>query len=207
MLREGYADVHHTSHASTSNVPARDGHGGRPAVSRCDDPRACKGAERQSTGAHGVRVRAERDGHAALEPELRRQARRASADAAAARSAQGRHPADRQPHAQHRTRAARRRGRSRPLLGVVSDRRAGEEERQRDQGQRLVRPAGGEPDRQPDAVRVARSRARRRASGRRLRFGIFVRLYQQSRVAQRDAAAAANPGSARAVRTAVRRRR
>ncbi len=44
MSPEGYADVHHTPCASTKNVPARDGHGGRAAVPRCDDSRAGQGA-------------------------------------------------------------------------------------------------------------------------------------------------------------------
>ena len=83
----------------------------------------------KAPGAHGVRLRAERHGHAELEPELRGQARRAAADAEAARALQERHPAARQPHAQHRAGAARRRGRPRPLLRVVSHRRAGEEDR------------------------------------------------------------------------------
>ena len=199
--------MYHTQSASTTNVSAGHGHRGRAAVSRCDDPRACASAEPQSAGPHGVRLRAERHGHAALEPGLRRQARRAAADSEAARAAQGRHPAAGQPHAQHRPRAARRRGRSRPLLRLVPHRRSGEEERQRHQGRRLVRPARRQPDRQPDALPVARSRPRRRAAGRRLRFRLLLRLHQQPGVAQRDAAAAADSRSARAVRAAVRRRR
>ena len=79
--------------------------------------------------------------------------------------------------------------------------------RQRHQGQRLVRPDRGQPDRQADAVPVARSRARRRAPGRRLRLRLLLRVHQQPGVAERDAAAAADSRSARAVRAAVRRRR
>ena len=131
----------------------------------------------------------------------------AAADPEAARAAQGRHPAAGQPDPQHRTRAARRRGRSRPLLRLLPDRRAGEEERQRYQGERLLRPDCGQPDRPADALPVARSRARRRAPGGRLRFRLLLRLHEQPGVAQRDAAAAADSRSARAVRAAVRRRR
>ena len=58
-----------------------------------------------------------------------------------------------------------------------------------------------------DALPVARSRAGRRAPGRRLRLRLLLRLHQQSGVAERDAAAAADSRSARAVRAAVRRRR
>ena len=129
-------------------------------------PALAQSAERQSAGAHGVRLRAERHGHAALEPELRRQARRAAADAAAARGAQGRHPADGQPDAQHGTRAARRRRRSRPLLRLVPDRRAGEEERQRHQGERLVRPARRQPDR-PARRGLPRSKSGSKTAARR----------------------------------------
>ena len=95
---EGYADVHHTPHTSTKNVPARHGDGRRSAFPRCDDARACQAAGRQGARAHGVRVRPERDGHAALEHGLRGQARRASPDPAAPRAAQERHPRARQPH-------------------------------------------------------------------------------------------------------------
>ena len=140
-------------------------------------------------------------------PAYEGRARRAAADAGAARAAQGRHPAARQPDAQHRPGAARRPRRPRPLLRLVSHRRPGEEDGHRHQGQRVVRSAGGEPDRQADALPVARSRTRGRPPGGRLRFRLLVRLHQQSGVAQRDAAAAADSRSARAVRAAVRRRR
>src|SRR5688572_32554659 len=94
MLREGYADVHHTPHASTPHVPPRNGHRGRAAVSRRDDAGTRESADAsQSAGAHGIRVRAERDGHAALEPRLRGEAAGSPADAPAPRAAQGRHPA------------------------------------------------------------------------------------------------------------------
>ena len=101
-----------------------------------------------------------------------------------ARAAQERHPRDGQPHAQHRARAARRRGRSRPLLRLVSHRRAGEEVGQRHQSQRLDGPARRRSDRQADAVCVARSGARRRAPGGRLRLRLFMRLHEQPGVAQ-----------------------
>ena len=61
-------------------------------------------------------------------PAYEGDARRAAADPAAARAAQGRHPAARQPDPQHRPRAARRRGRSRPLLRLVPHRHPGEED-------------------------------------------------------------------------------
>ena len=58
-----------------------------------------------------------------------------------------------------------------------------------------------------DALSVARSRARGRTAGGRLRFRLFVCLHEQSCLAQRDTAVATDPRSARAVRAAVRRRR
>ena len=60
---------------------------------------------------------------------------------------------------------------------------------------------------EPDALPLARTRARRRAPGGRLRLRLLLRLHQQPGVAERDAAAAADARSARAVRAAVRRRR
>src|SRR5688572_27500839 len=88
MLPEGYDDVHHTPLAATTDLPARDGHRRCAAVPRRHDSCACEGADRQSARAHGIRVRAEWYGHAALEPELRGKARRSSSDASAACAAQ-----------------------------------------------------------------------------------------------------------------------
>ena len=58
-----------------------------------------------------------------------------------------------------------------------------------------------------DALPVARNRPGRFAPVGRLRFRLLLRVHQQPGVAQRDAAAAADPRSASAVRTAVRQRR
>ena len=108
-----------------------------------------------------------------------------------------RHASDRQPDAQQRPGAARRRGRSRPVLGVLPDRHPGQEDDRRHQGQHLVRPDHREQDRPRDALRVARTRHGRRAPGRRLRLGLLLRLHEQPGVAKRDAAAAAHPRPAR----------
>ena len=108
---------------------------------------------------------------------------------------------------QQRPRAARRRRRSRPLRRVLPHRRPGPEDDRRHQGEHLLRPDHRQQDRPRDALRVARARHGRFAPGRRLRLRLFLRLHQQPGVAQRDAAAAADPRSARAVRAAVRHRR
>ena len=114
--------------ASTTNVPARHGDRRRAAVPRCDDARA----RRATAGKAPVRMafvyvpNGMDMRHWNLDYEG--QARRAPADPEAARAAQERHPRARQPHPQHRTRAARRRRRSRPLLRFVPHRRAGEED-------------------------------------------------------------------------------
>ena len=163
---------------------------------------------RQAARPHGVRLRAQRHRYARLESRLRGQARRAAAHPQAARAVQGRHPPARQPDPQHRPRAARWRGRSRPLLRQLPHRHPGQEEHHRYQGRRFHG-----PDR-----RQARSAAQTRfpsleigledaRQSRRLRFRLLLRLHQQPGVAQRDAAAAPDPRSARAVRAPVRRRR
>ena len=91
--------------------------------------------------------------------------------------------------------------------GIVPHRHPGQEEHGRYQGRRLDGPDRRQPDRQPDALPLARNRPGRRAPGRRLRFRLLLRVHQQPGVAQRDAAAAADSRSARAVRAPVRRRR
>ena len=165
--------------------------------------RAGKG--RQGADPAGVPLRAQRHRHEELEHrDGRRDPGRAPADPQAARGVPQRlHPA-RQPDAQQRPRAARRRRRSRPVLGLVPDRHPGQEDHGRHQGEHFLRSDHREQDRARDAVRVARARHGRRAPGGRLRLRLFVRLHEQPRVAQRDPAAAADPRSARAVRAAVR---
>ena len=206
--RRAYADVHHTQSLATTNVPARDGHAIALPFLDAMTPALAQARSAESAGADGVRLCAERHGHAALEPELRRQARRAAADAAAARAAQGRHPAAGQSDPQHRTRAARRRRRSRPLLRVVPDRRAGEEDASAI-SRRASRATSWSPTRSASQTRFASLEVGLEDAppGGRLRLRLFVRVHEQSRVAQRDAAAAADSRSARAVRAAVRRRR
>ena len=193
--------------ASQTHVPARHGDRRRAAVPRRHGAGVRRAGRRQAARAHGVRLRAERHRHAQLEPGLRGQARRTAAHPEAARAVQGRHPAARQPDAQHRPRAARWRGRSRPLLRLATSpasrsRRARSTSRPASRG-----PDRRQQDRQPDALSLARSRPGRRAPGRRLRLRLLLRLHQQPGVAQRDAAAAADPRSARAVRAPVRQRR
>ncbi len=95
-------------------------------------------------------------------------------------------------------------GRSRPLLRVVPHRHPGQEDHRRHQGQHLLRPDRRQQDRARDALPVARARHGRLAPGRRLRLRLLLRLHQQPGVAERDAAAAADSRSARAVRAAVR---
>ena len=58
-----------------------------------------------------------------------------------------------------------------------------------------------------DALPVAGSRTGRRAAGRRLRFRLLLRVHEQPRMAERNAAAASDSGPARAVRAPVRQRR
>ena len=87
---------------------------------------------------------------------------------------------------------------------VLPDRHPGQEDHRRHQGQHLLRSDHRQQDWPPDAVRVARARHGRLAPGRRLRLGLLLRLHEQPGVAQRDAAAAADPRPARAVRAAVR---
>ena len=113
---------------AATHVPARHGDRRRAAVPGCDGSGVRREPPRQAAGPHGVRLRAERHRHAQLESRLRGQARRAAAHPEAAGAVQGRHPAARQPDAQHRPRAARWRRRSRPLLRRVPDRHAGQED-------------------------------------------------------------------------------
>ena len=150
-----------------TNVSQGNGSGGRAAVPRCDDSGA--GVEpdsRQDAGAHGVRLRAERHRHAALESGLRGQARRAAADSEAARAVQGGHSAARQPDAQQRAGAARRRRRSRPVLRLLPDRRSAAQDDGRHQGGHLLRPDRRQPDRR--ARRASpRSKSDSKTRGRR----------------------------------------
>ena len=126
-----------------------------------------------------------------------RRVRRAAADPEAARGVPRRHDPDRQPDAQQRPRAARWRRRPRPLRRVVPHRRPGPQDDRRHQGEHLLRPDHRQQDRSRDPLRLARARHGRLAPGGRLRFGLFLRLHQQPRVAQRDAAAAAGARPAR----------
>ena len=88
------------------------------------------------------------------------------------------------------------------LTGIQVKKTAG-----RYQGRRLVRSDRRQRDRRADALPVARNRPGRCAPGGRLRFRLLLRLHQQPGLAQRDAAAAADPRSARAVRAPLRQRR
>ena len=73
-------------------------------------------------------------------PDYEGKLRRAAAHPQAAGAVQGRHPAARQPDPQHRPRAARWRGRSRPLLRQLPHRHPGQEEHHRYQGRRFDGP-------------------------------------------------------------------
>ena len=156
-------------------------------------------ADNESACSYGLCLRAERHGRPQLEPRLRGQARRTVAHPEAAGAVQGRHPGAGQSHPQQRTRAAGWPRRSRPLLRLLSHRRSAAQDHGRHQGRHLLRPDCRQPDRQPDPIPLARTRPRRRAPGRRLRFRLLLRVHEQPRLAERDPAAAAGPRSARAV--------
>ncbi len=164
---------------SPTDDSARPGHGsgasfsGRHGAGLRGQPDSGEGA-----GADGVRVCAQRHRHAQLESGHGGQTRGTAAHSQAHGAAQRRHAPAGQPDAQYRARAAGRRGRSRPLLRVVSDRRAGEKEPHGHPRFGFVRPTGGQPDWRPDAVSVARTGPGRRAPIGRLRFGLLLRLHQ-----------------------------
>ena len=116
---------------------------------------ALAAARIEAAGAHGLRVRAQRHHHEWLESGLRRPAARIAAHPEAARAlSPGHHPV-RKPDAQYRTRFARWRGRSRPLLRFVPDGGAAAQDGDRYQGRRLVRSDRGEPGGQADALSFA----------------------------------------------------
>ena len=74
------------------------------------------------------------------------------------------------------------------------------------QGRCFHRPGGRQPDRPPDAFRLAGAHLRRGAQVRRMRFGLRLRLRIQPRVAVGQPAAGARAQSAVRVRAPVRRR-
>ena len=77
--RRSLRDDDHAQIASTTHVPARNGHGRRAAVSRRDDAGVRRSTDAQSAGADGVRLRARTASTCRnWNPELRRQARRAA---------------------------------------------------------------------------------------------------------------------------------
>ena len=88
--------------------------------------------------------------------------------------------------------------------GSLSHRHPGQEEHGGHQGRRLHGSDRRQPDRRADALSLARNRPGRCAPVGRLRFRLLLRLHQQSGVAERDAAAAADSRPARSVRAAVR---
>ena len=120
---------------------------------------------------HGVRLRAQRHHHGQLEPGLRGQTR-----GELPRILKPLEPFKddilhaRQPDAQYRARAARWRGRSRPLLRLVPHRHPGQEDAGRYQGRRLVRP----DRRQPDGRRRRASRRSNSAWKMRARRAIAI---------------------------------
>ena len=73
-----------------------------------------------------------------------------------------------------------------------------------DHGRCIVRPSRRERNRFEDTLQVARNRNGGFAPGRRLRLRLFLRVHEQPRLAQRNAATASDSQSAGSVRQAVR---
>ena len=107
--------------------------------------------------------------------------------------------------AQERLRAGRWPGRPCARGGVLSHRRASEEDRRRrHQEQRLGGPDRGAAHRHGHAVSVARTGVRRLADRRQLRLRLQLRVHQQPLVAQRDGAQSAGNQSPPRLRAALR---
>ncbi len=140
--------------------------GGCASFPGCDDSgvRAKQGCD--GAGAHGVRLCAERHRHAQLDSALRGQTHGAAAHAEAARAFQERHYCPWQSDAQQRAGAARRRGRSRPLLRRLSDRRSAAQ----DGGRYQVRVSR--------AIRSLRTRLATRRASRRSKWDLKTRARQ-----------------------------
>jgi hypothetical protein len=183
---------------------ARHGHGRRTSVPGRDGPGAGR-QRREAAGAHGVRLSAQRHHHGRLEPHLLRRASSAELPRILKPLEPYRDDILHLGNLTHNT--------GRALLDGAGDhgRCSGSYLTGIQVKKTLVDIKAGVSFDQivanksaADALPFARTGHGRRAAGRRLRFRLLLRVHQQSGVEERDAAAAADAQSARAVRAALR---